>query len=292
MLFSLVVFPYVIVYVGIRGAKAPSYLSKILIATDGHVPLLLKNEKYHFFLSKHEKYKKVALEIANALIDANFKVWISQYEKDKGHSTDKHAMQTGVETSASMLLLLTPEIFCRDRFWVTQTEIMYGLEECKKPLLCISPSVLYDEEKGFDFDTKCHNMSGHVHPQECCCDVEDSFQPYARAIPVSIDVASWNISGKITVDAHHYVARNQEDEDVDEEENLLSISMSKTLRRKATEQMVCDIVKRFLNRESARNKLMKEVKCQKLLGVCGGSEHETKEEKESESGIEKGTQNL
>ena len=56
-----------------------------------------------------------------------------------------------------------------------------------------------DEEKGFDFDTKCHNMSGHVHPQECCCDVEDIFQPYARAIPVSIDVASWNISGKITV---------------------------------------------------------------------------------------------
>ena len=47
-------------------------------------------------------------------------------------------------------------------------------------------------------------MSGHVHPQECCCDVEDSFQPYARAIPVALDVASWNISGKITVDAHHY----------------------------------------------------------------------------------------
>lgn len=118
---------------------------------DGHIPLLSRSNRFHFFLSKHEKRKKIALQIADALKDAGFKVWVSQHEASHGNPTDKDAMQLGVKLSESILLLMTQGIFHRDRFWVVKTEVMYGIEECHKPLICVTP---VDHNKGFDFDTK------------------------------------------------------------------------------------------------------------------------------------------
>ena len=151
MLLSMLVLPYAFVCIGLRGPKAPSYLSDVLAATDGHIPLLSRSNRFHFFLSKHEKRKKIALQIADALKDAGFKVWVSQHEASHGNPTDKDAMQLGVKLSESILLLMTQGIFHRDRFWVVKTEVMYGIEECHKPLICVTP---VDHNKGFDFDTK------------------------------------------------------------------------------------------------------------------------------------------
>ena len=71
------------------------------------------------------------------LKEAGFKVWISQHQAMKGNSIDRDAMQLGVGRSECILLLMTKGIFDKDRFWVTHTEISYGVNECEKPLLCI-----------------------------------------------------------------------------------------------------------------------------------------------------------
>tara|TARA_B100000795_G_scaffold206480_1_gene159980 strand:- start:575 stop:1117 length:543 start_codon:yes stop_codon:yes gene_type:complete len=137
LLFSMLVFPYIIVCVGLRGPKAPSWLSTTLAMTDGHIPRLSNKNRFHFFISKHEARKKIALSIAQVLKEAGFKVWISQHQAMKGNSIDRDAMQLGVGRSECILLLMTKGIFDKDRFWVTHTEISYGVNECEKPLLCI-----------------------------------------------------------------------------------------------------------------------------------------------------------
>ena len=90
---SLLVFPHIAVRIGLRGPKAPDWLSGTLIHTDGHIPVLHKDLKYHFFISKHEKRKDIAIKIAESLRDVGFKVWISQFEARQGKVMDKNAMQ-------------------------------------------------------------------------------------------------------------------------------------------------------------------------------------------------------
>ena len=153
IVFSLLIFPHVAIWVGLRGPKAPHWLTEVLSATDGHIPRLKGASKYHFFLSKHEAQKRIALPMAKALTECGFKVWVSQYEARRGEATDKSAMQRGVRQSECVLLVMTKGIFHRDRFWVTNTEVKYGVKECGKPLLCVLPDHYVDR---FDLDVKYH----------------------------------------------------------------------------------------------------------------------------------------
>ena len=166
---------------GIRGPKAPLYLAEVLSATDGHVPVLKGTSKYHFFLSKHEAHKRMALKIAKALSECGFKIWVSQYQARLGEATDKSAMQRGVRQSECVLLVMTKGIFHRDRFWVTNTEVNYGVKDCGKPLLCVLPDNYVDR---FDLDVKCHHLTGQVHPLGCCENVDKHFQVTARSARV------------------------------------------------------------------------------------------------------------
>jgi hypothetical protein len=199
------------------------------------VPLLSKGKKYHFFLSKHEKRKHIALTMANALKEVGFKVWVSQHQATAGHSTDKGAMQQGVRESESILLFMTKGIFQRDRVWVTKTEVTFGLETCGCSLICVAPM---DDKHTFDFDIKCHQLSGqHVHPKECCQNVDTHFQCIAKAIPAAIDVAPWYARGG-----------KSSTEDV--------------------QKCIKGIVKRYLGREKALKKLKKEIALQSSLKKC------------------------
>lgn len=124
---------------GLRGRKAPIWLEDLLIDTDGHIPHPKASMDYHFFFSKHELYKDTAVEIAELLSHLGFKIWISQFEEDKGADIDQAGMQSGVERSECMLLLMTHGIFHRDRHWVTETELTFGVVEHNKPLLVVMP---------------------------------------------------------------------------------------------------------------------------------------------------------
>ena len=206
------------------------------MATDGHIPRLKGTHKYHFFLSKHEAHKKIALPIAKALIDCGFKVWISQHEAHRGYAIDKSAMQRGIRKSECVLLVMTKGIFHRDRFWVTKTEVSYGVKECGKPILCVLPVNYVDR---FDLDVKCHNIPGEVHPVGCCENVDNDFQVMARSIPHSIDIAKWYTSASGDLSPAE--------------------SVQKSVR---------EIVSRYLARTSSRLKLERELKFQQTLGFC------------------------
>ena len=247
MLASLIVLPHLLVLVGFRGPKAPQYLAKILHKTGGHVPLLSRENHFHFFITKHEKHKELALKIAKALSDANFKVWLSQTEAIAGRSIEKNGMQEGVRRSESLLLLMTRGIFHADRFWVTKTEVSYGVLQHNKPLICLSPTI---DEGGFKFEDKCQGLpgaDGRVHPKGCCHSVHESFQPFARAIPIALDVVkTWQYS-------------NSKESGI-----TVSRTESETMR-----YLVVEIVKRYLLRDSAKKRLMRELEVQAQLGACG-----------------------
>ena len=110
---SLLVFPYLAVYFGLRGPKAPDWLSGVLAHTDGHIPVLTGKSKnrYHFFISKHEKRKSIAIQIANRLRDVGFKVWISQFEARQGKPVDKKAMQVRAKVTYSSSARVQVEFF-------------------------------------------------------------------------------------------------------------------------------------------------------------------------------------
>ena len=136
---GLNVLPSAIRFVGLRGRKAPVWLEDLLIDTDGHIPHPKLSMDFHFFLSKHEMYKDTAVEIAELLSHLGFKIWISQFEEDKGADIDQAGMQSGVVRSECMLLLMTHGIFHRDRHWVTETELTFGVVKHNKPLLVVMP---------------------------------------------------------------------------------------------------------------------------------------------------------
>lgn len=214
---------------------------------DGHVPLLSSGKKYHFFLSKHEKRKHIALQISKALQDIGFKVWISQDQAALGNAIDKEAMQQGIRESESILLCMTKGIFHRDRVWVTETEVSYGIAKCGCPLICVVP---VDDENTFDFDTKCpHQLHGHVHLKECCQDVAEDFQYMAKTITAAIDFSPWLTRGGA--------------EDV--------------------QKCVEGIVKRYLVGESALKMLHEEIILQRSLQKCPSKyDNEVKKEEERE----------
>ena len=266
-------------FLGFRGLKAPSFLAEVLSETDGHVPLLPREHRYHFFMSKHEKHKKLGLRIAKMLTDAHFKVWVSQSEseKDKGEVMDKYAMQKGVRESECILLLLTDGIFHRDRFWVTRTEVSYAVLETDKTLICVCPS---KKQGGFDLDLKCHCLHNDVHLRGCCQGVDELFQPLARAIPVGLDVVC--IGGR----KHGSTSSSSSSFGGDEEkQSLLRVVESGGGGEDEVldeQKIVREIVKRYLGRESAKRRLKKEYQVQQKLGLCpgyvgGGGEEETKD---------------
>ena len=95
---------------------------------------------------------------------------------------DEEEMQKGVRESATVLLLLSERIFHRDRYWVTDKEVGYAMDQ-GKPLLCIGHD--------FDFSEKCLAMAESPHLCESCREVKPTFQPYARAIISAIECVSW-----------------------------------------------------------------------------------------------------
>ena len=154
------------------------YLSDILAGFGGRLPALPPGCDNHIFISKHESAAKdVAEVIARVLRDdlkaLGFKVWLSQFESAAFRPVDKVAMQAGVDRSAMVLLILTPGIFQKDRFWVTHTEIKYAIGQ-RKPVQLL--------EIGFDLNTKLTGPGGCGHLKECCEGVAPDFQPHARAL--------------------------------------------------------------------------------------------------------------
>jgi len=138
--------------------------------------------KYNFFLSKHEEHKFMAKDIARELRGRGFLLWLSQDLAAEGEDIDREAMQKGVRESAALILLLSHGVYHRDRNWVTHAEVKYAIE-LGKPILCIGHQ--------FDITSKCHALgSGCVHPLECCENVAEDFQPYARAI-YDMECVSW-----------------------------------------------------------------------------------------------------
>ena len=153
---------------GLRGRKAPVWLEDLLIDTDGHIPHPKASMDYHFFFSKHEMYKDTAVEIAELLSHLGFKIWISQFEEEKGADIDQAGMQSGVERSECMLLLMTHGIFHRDRHWVTETELTFGVVEHNKPLLVVMPlascfEIVDGDDDGDDDGGGSGNIGGTVN---------------------------------------------------------------------------------------------------------------------------------
>ena len=90
---------------------------------------------------------------------------------------------------------------------------------------------------------QCHNLPGHVHPLECCKEVDEDFQCMARAIPVAIDVAPWYTRGR-------------------------GIGGSGEMTKTDIEKCIQGIVQRFLLKESTVAKLKREMVFQTDLGSC------------------------
>ena len=49
-------------------------------------------------------------------------MWLSQWQEDK----DEAEMQRGVDQCDALVLIMTPGIFQKDRYWVTHTEVKYA----------------------------------------------------------------------------------------------------------------------------------------------------------------------
>lgn len=185
-------------------------------------------------------------------------------------------MQNGVKISECLLLLLTDGIFSRDRHWVTQTEVTFGVVECNKPLIALLPArfkplrskspktsdsddetndedssllnfsekdkrglgIMKDSER-FDLDTKCHRLQGCVHSKACCEDVDEDFQPLARAILIALNIASWR--GRIGKNTSEYLR---------------------------VRESVRELVKRYLDSDTEREKLGHELLKQNEIGAC------------------------
>jgi len=79
-------------------------------------------------------------------------------------------MQKGVRESAALILLLTHDIFHKDRVWVWSQSMQYAID-LGKPIICI-------RDGSFDFDSpKCEGLGDHIHLHETCDSVSADFQP-------------------------------------------------------------------------------------------------------------------
>ena len=146
------------------------------------VPLQVSCD-YRFFVSKHEEHKFEALNVADKLRAEGFVLWISQWQQEMSESVDEQEMQKGVRNSAAQILLLTHEIFHRDRVWVCTKEVQYAID-IGKPIICI-------RHHSFEFDSpKCEGLGGHLY--DTCANVRPEFQPYARAIISATECLSWS----------------------------------------------------------------------------------------------------
>ena len=89
----------------LRDAHLPSELLHLL---PNGVPPLPEGCRWHFFISKHEKFGKLIAEvIARALQKLGFSVWLSQ----DFMTPDEDAMRNGIHQSAVVLLVMTSGIF-------------------------------------------------------------------------------------------------------------------------------------------------------------------------------------
>ena len=129
-------------------------------------------------MSKHEALGKETAEVVTRMLESlGFSVWLSRDQAD----VDEAGMRFGVLHSMATLLIMTPGIFQEDRYWVTHVEVMTAIE-AKKPLICLG--------KGFKFTPKV-DVNGRKYSAECVVGVAEDFQPYARAIPICLEVLGW-----------------------------------------------------------------------------------------------------
>jgi hypothetical protein len=212
-----------------KGPKAPDWLQHVLKDTNGRIPLLQNGAEYHFFISKQDgtgphSGKNLAYTIGHALREVGFKVWLSQFEVEEGHSANVPAMQRGIEKSEMILLLLTPGIFHFDRVHVTHTELKYGIETLHKPV------VLIDGQ--FNSVTKIPSC-GHL--KECCDNVRPDFQYIARALVASLTFETWSYShfsrrSKIAWLTNEYILRQS---------RYQSLKLQLDVEKKATGGKAC-----------------------------------------------------
>lgn len=149
------------------------------VLENGVVPTLPAGCTHHFFISKHEKYKKDAMLLCVWLKEMGFRVWESNIEQEHGHGVTPEDMQIGVRNAAVVVLLLSPGIFHKERKFVYNTEIKYALEECHKPLMVLKINGFSSEKCKNPFNDEHDKLKHHV---ECCDGTDPTFQPWARAI--------------------------------------------------------------------------------------------------------------
>ena len=176
------------------GSRAPLYLHEQL--KDGIIP---KPENkynapgggYHFFISKHEALSKdFSINVATALREVGFKVWLSQSEQANGNTANIEGMQKGVRDSDMLLVIMTPGIFHADRVHVWQTEVQHAIEVYNKPVVMIRGSGK-DPKTGNKISLGRKTSTGCGHSAECCENVDEKFQFIARALVAALEVGSW-----------------------------------------------------------------------------------------------------
>ena len=128
------------------------------------------------------------MNVATALRDVGFKVWLSQVEQAKGNTANLEGMQKGVRDSDMILVIMTPGIFDKERVHVWQTEIQHAIELYKKPVVLIRGVGVDKNGRKISFGRK---RPGCGHSAECCEGVPDTFQPIARALIAALEVGSW-----------------------------------------------------------------------------------------------------
>jgi hypothetical protein len=177
----------------LQGRPAPDFLFELFKKFDGRVPPLV-GCSYHFYIVKRDgngpkQGKEWAGNVATALQNIGFKVWFSQFEQELGRPIDIAGMQQGIRDSAMVLLLPTPGIFGCQRVHITDTELTFAVEDCRKPVAIMRHGGALSFPVGGDSRIPA---CGHI--RGCCEGVKPEFQPIARALGQS-DMVMWSGSG-------------------------------------------------------------------------------------------------
>eukprot|EP00946_MAST-07B_sp_MAST-7B-sp1_P002282 g2282.t1 len=154
------------------------------------VPPLPKRCQFHFFISKHEKYKKDAWILGRWLESLGFKVWLSNFEKYEGREMATKDMQEGIRKSAVVIILLSKGVFHENRHYVWDKEINYAITRQNKPLIMLRLESFRDDDNHKCCSDWKRQHKAH-HYIECCESVAEEFQPTARALLNSLTYVKW-----------------------------------------------------------------------------------------------------
>ena len=130
-----------------------------------------RHSKYDHFISKCDSKSDISKGLGKKIAECIYDhlppntAWISKGKKKKNET----ALKRAVRKCRSLILVMTPGIFHKDRYYV-HVEVMEAIDN-NIPIIGIAA--------GFNFEDKCIDPD---HPIECCRNVKEKVQPYARAI--------------------------------------------------------------------------------------------------------------